>query len=112
MVDCYKLKLYVQIFISTNSLQHEHRYMFSQKKDDFCTFLSPPPLGNSDMGAGLPVKLFIFSCILVLDVIMDWEDTETAKCIECCFENEGASLGDVIEGALDDCTCEAVISSG
>ena len=64
------------------------------------------------MGAGLPVALFSFSCILVPDVIMDWDDVEAAKCIECCFENEAASLGDVIESALDDCTCEEVISSG
>lgn len=86
--------------------------MSSHKKDDFCTFLWPPPLGNSDMGAGLPVAFLIFSCILVPDVIMDWDDGETAKCIECCFENEATSLRDVIEGALDDCTCEVVISSG
>ena len=86
--------------------------MFFNTKDDFCTFLWPPPLGNSDMGAGLPVAFFNLSCILVPDVTMDWDDVETAKCIECCFENEAVSLGDVIEGALDDCNCEAVISSG
>ena len=46
-------------------------------------------------------------------MIIDWDNGEVpAKYIECCFENEAASLGDVIEGALDDCTCEAVISSG
>ena len=86
--------------------------VYSQKEDDFCTFLWPPPLGNSDMGAGLPVESFNFSCILIPDRVMDWDDPEEAKCIECCFENEDASFGDVIEGALDDCTCEVVISSG
>jgi len=64
------------------------------------------------MGAGLPVASFNFCCILVPDMVMDWDDAEAAKCIVCCFENEAVSLGDVIEGALDDCTCEAVISSG
>lgn len=64
------------------------------------------------MGAGLPVASFNFSCKLVPDLVMDWDDADTVKCIECCFENEAASLGDVIEGALDDSTCEAVISSG
>lgn len=49
---------------------------------------------------------------MVLDVIMDWDDVEVVKCIECCFENEVALFGDVIESVLDDCICEEVISSG
>jgi len=64
------------------------------------------------MGAGLPVTSFNFSCILVPDMVTGWDDVEEANCMECCFENEDASFGDVIKGALDDCTCEVVISSG
>ena len=102
----------IQIFISTNSLQLEYRYVHSHEKDDFCTFLWPPPLANSDMGAGLPVASLNFSCILVTDMVMDWDDAEEATCIECWFENEAASFGVISEGALDDCACEVVISSG